>query len=209
MFKNKKMMRIMLGVSLCLMIFSVANVSFAALINKGDMFYDDQSGLYWYDPIYFLHNLSNSSSRSVREASVQLLFDDVEAFLVTNVNWRWATDPEVQMLYDGSLGIANLEQIIGTHTGVADRGSFVWMGMCQLHNDHNLASGLGANADNTFLEYTVTVGPPLYNAPLYYPEYSTVGAWIVSTSVPIPSAVWLLGSGLLGLVGLRRKFRKA
>ncbi len=27
--------------------------------------------------------------------------------------------------------------------------------------------------------------------------------------VPIPGAVWLLGSGLIGLVGLRRKFRKA
>lgn len=27
--------------------------------------------------------------------------------------------------------------------------------------------------------------------------------------VPIPSAVWLLGSGLIGLVGFRRKFRKA
>jgi hypothetical protein len=31
------------------------------------------------------------------------------------------------------------------------------------------------------------------------------GNWNV---VPIPGAVWLLGSGLVGLVGLRRKFRK-
>ena len=28
-------------------------------------------------------------------------------------------------------------------------------------------------------------------------------------AVPIPGAVWLLGSGLVGLVGIRRKFRKA
>lgn len=28
------------------------------------------------------------------------------------------------------------------------------------------------------------------------------------SAVPIPSAIWLLGSGLIGLVGVRRKFRK-
>lgn len=30
-----------------------------------------------------------------------------------------------------------------------------------------------------------------------------------STVVPIPSAIWLLGSGVIGLVGLRKKIRKA
>ncbi len=29
------------------------------------------------------------------------------------------------------------------------------------------------------------------------------------TAVPIPSAIWLLGSGLFGLVGIKRKFKKA
>lgn len=29
------------------------------------------------------------------------------------------------------------------------------------------------------------------------------------TVVPIPGAIWLLGSGLIGLAGFRRKFRKA
>lgn len=28
------------------------------------------------------------------------------------------------------------------------------------------------------------------------------------SAVPVPGAIWLLGSGLIGLVGLRRKFRK-
>ena len=37
--------------------------------------------------------------------------------------------------------------------------------------------------------------------------------WIISgidiTPVPIPSAIWLLGSAFIGFVGFRRKFRKA
>jgi hypothetical protein len=31
---------------------------------------------------------------------------------------------------------------------------------------------------------------------------------VVSSPVPIPGAVWLLGSGLIGLAGIRRRFRK-
>ena len=37
-----------------------------------------------------------------------------------------------------------------------------------------------------------------------------LGAWVYTTEtpVPIPGAVWLLGSGLIGIVGVRRKFKK-
>ncbi len=37
---------------------------------------------------------------------------------------------------------------------------------------------------------------------------SVLGMFAVFTPVPIPGAVWLLGSGLIGLVGVRRSFRK-
>lgn len=33
-------------------------------------------------------------------------------------------------------------------------------------------------------------------------------ALVPNSAVPIPSAVWLLGSGLIGIVGIRRKFKK-
>ena len=34
------------------------------------------------------------------------------------------------------------------------------------------------------------------------------GAWVVANPVPIPPAFWLLGSGLLGIVGVRRRFKR-
>ena len=39
-----------------------------------------------------------------------------------------------------------------------------------------------------------------------YPGDTSWG-YTVTPQVPIPAAVWLLGSGLIGIVGLRRKFK--
>ena len=44
-------------------------------------------------------------------------------------------------------------------------------------------------------------------------QYTTPGMWTVTeasitNNVPIPGAVWLLGSGLIGLAAIRRRFRK-
>lgn len=55
-----------------------------------------------------------------------------------------------------------------------------------------------ANSTTTTLEFlsleTNAYGPALDNVRL--------------SAAPIPSAVWLLGSGLIGIVGIRRKFKK-
>ena len=51
--------------------------------------------------------------------------------------------------------------------------------------------------------------------PAYYQEWSgntwgfRIDGSLTPSTVPIPGAVWLLGSGLIGLVGIRRKFNKA
>jgi hypothetical protein len=41
------------------------------------------------------------------------------------------------------------------------------------------------------------------------PGMSHLSLWTVSPSnVPAPAAVWLLGTGLVGLIGVRRKMKK-
>ncbi|MDY6990727.1 MAG: VPLPA-CTERM sorting domain-containing protein [Thermodesulfobacteriota bacterium] len=42
----------------------------------------------------------------------------------------------------------------------------------------------------------------------YFPMYAISEVQEVPALVPVPGAVWLLGSGLIGLVGIRRKFNK-
>ena len=51
--------------------------------------------------------------------------------------------------------------------------------------------------------YPGHIGTPLIDGSMVFSELS-----IEASSVPVPAAVWLLGSGLLGLAGLRRKLRK-
>jgi hypothetical protein len=38
-------------------------------------------------------------------------------------------------------------------------------------------------------------------------DHTVYAVWSETTPVPIPAAVWLLGSGLIGIVGIRRRMR--
>jgi len=68
----------------------------------------------------------------------------------------------------------------------------------------------------TSLAYTVPAGSLTFIFPnmglspdaLGYHWTQGCGNDVVEGGVPIPSAVWLLGSGLIGLIGIRRRFRR-
>jgi hypothetical protein len=75
----------------------------------------------------------------------------------------------------------------------------------------------------TMISFTLTNASPEWSDSLYsiltgngsgwyaaahvVPEGSSTTGY-AANAVPIPAAVWLLGSGLIGLVGLRRRFKK-
>lgn len=76
----------------------------------------------------------------------------------------------------------------------------------------------GFDAGNSIDYYTIpgSFNPGIANALEDGSNMGTPGRWIfkiseaeiVPSAVPLPGAVWLLGSGLMGLVGVRRRFFK-
>lgn len=77
----------------------------------------------------------------------------------------------------------------------------------------HVAVGRGAATEYQwyFLSSDYSQGDNKYARPLTFTNdggLTEIQLRISSSDVPAPAAVWLLGSGLLGLTGLRRKFRK-
>ena len=128
--------------------------------------------------------------------------------------FTWATGNEVVELYDAfnitysstSQQVVDLNVDDGTaqnyinYLGITDSvdGSIGWLDdlTTTLHHTYSCISVSSCNPDSF-----------VYNSVSYWPDDPAVGVFLVRV-VPIPAAVWLFGSGLIGLIGVaRRKVR--
>lgn len=75
-----------------------------------------------------------------------------------------------------------------------------------LNNYNELSSFVKADTNNTIYQYYV-VGFGDSTGDKDYDDLVIAMRNIHTTATPIPGAVWLLGSGLLGMIGIRRKKR--
>lgn len=122
-------------------------------------------------------------------------------------------------IYNDGGSVPGSSMIRSSSTSIAQSYNPEWVSLSGLGG--SLAAGtywisLQPGPSSTLLAYLPDGAPnPLAN----YAFASYSGAWVNDNSlgfglrvygsaVPIPPSAWLLGTGLVGLVGLRRKFRK-
>ncbi len=185
------------GIMAVLFLVGILEMAHASLIDMGGgVIKDDVTGLYWYQ------NLDEFTMRTYDEQ----LSDIAALDHAGGGAWHMATEAEMERLWSYAA------QDIATNFDRTDAGGgyYSWVGRYDeptnnsVHPQHYVGM-IRQYSDGSYEKFDLT----WIDEDCIENEY--LGAWVVTDSnpvVPIPGAVWLLGSGLVGLVGLRRKVGK-
>jgi len=187
----------------------------AALIDNGTYTTDDVTGLEWLDlsitdaQAYSSAETLNSGWRYATNAEVVNLFETMfDGYYDTNLT-SYSSRSFDGAYADQQEDVARFQELFGlTHDithyeGRYDQGSY---GMYR--DEDGILRFLGAfdQTDENEIFATSVLGTEYY---LNYDDccsqgHQSAGIFMVS-AVPVPAAVWLFGSGLIGLVGFARR----
>jgi len=151
--------------------------------------------------------------------SVDMVLADFPAFFSGGVVVDWSGPPPVGItLLDSTASIGAQIEAAGFEIGFASlngAGDILNISMSGFLNDPTFQNGtlltLNFLADNTESNGVANLtarnlDPFIDNlANPIDPQPTFVGASVTVSAVPVPAAVWLFGSGLLGMVGVARR----
>ncbi len=169
--------------------------AFAALIDHGDYFEDTNTGLYWYENTYaFEGGWVESKS-------------EVEALTTGGFTWELPFLVDLQLLHS-TYGTEALIDLNGasfiTVEGFGGTGVFQSMGWLADTIIHTFGQDVSISHNYATME---TESDGSYNPIIEIGSTggSWYGAFAISTPVPEPATMLLLGLGLLGLAGVNRR----
>jgi len=174
--------------------------------NDGKITHDVISGLSWLD-------LTETTGMSYNEVSLELsdgrLFDGYRFATDIEVVALWAHgNVDLSSLYDTSNKYDDIVDVIGllgnTYTGDNSRYGTLGLTYKKYNNDQEIfmSTQMGAFVNTSNREYNkYIIDDYRYNLDNVV---SHTGTYLVSV-VPVPAAVWLFGSAMVGLVGVSRR----
>ena len=192
-------------------------VTFAGSYTENGVFISDPSNNYFTDVVigangYWTGGAGDNffiSGNFVNNSLQNLLWNTDAASLFLNgsgLQNLYLAGSDLGALFSGynnnfSWGEFSLGSGVSAHLwdGNANSGAALYVGQV------DLGGGLGQLA-NIYSDYNIYYNPNAAgNSYLGGLKYALNGAGFLAPAVPIPPAVWLFGSGLLGLVGIARR----
>jgi hypothetical protein len=179
---------------------SFSNPAFSALVEKD--LYQQSDRLITLDTITGLEWLDITKTQGM---SYRDVWSDT---LLSAGAWNHATNSEVLNLFNNYLRNDNLQQIqnyFGITMEIYQPNAYHFL---MTHGFIDYVDGRSLYGD-AFIKYFLSGGESIWEVRDFSgwnpdKREQNVGHWMVrQSSVPIPAAVWLLGSGMIALFGLR------
>jgi len=201
-------MKKIMFVVLLAVVLGFSGLAHAALIDNGNhLIYDTDLHITYYDAPASLRSWSDSTAWAAGLTIGNTVAGSWR--LPTGTGNTWSYAGEMGHLYHIELGNTydpmnpSTYYNRGPFTNMVpyDYGNIYWLSNTAVSSNHDKLAWLFSFPDGALAMQTQD---RLFSAMAVH-DGNIVGA---PSSVPIPPTIWLLGSGLIGLVGLRRRFTK-